>query len=263
MSRPRARGRPADALAALQSAERLAARLAGPHLLALRVRASLLHALVRMGEVERAEQVLGDVTGQDRDRAEMRMATAALRLAQHDPGAATAMLGPVLDGSVLADWSPWAAQAFWLEAIAQDALGDESAADRALERALDLAGPDGVLSLFLLHPAPGLLDRHAGQRTAHAALIAGILSELAGQAHASPAWSRPLPGPLRDSETRVLRYLPTNLTLPEIARELHVSHNTVKTHIRSLYAQLGAHCRGEAVDRARVLGLLAPAAHRC
>ena len=60
----------------------------------------------------------------------------------------------------------------------------------------------------------------------------------------------------------MLRYLPTNLTLPEIARELHISHNTVKTHIRSLYTQLGAHRRGEAVDRARALGLLAPAAHR-
>jgi LuxR family maltose regulon positive regulatory protein len=52
------------------------------------------------------------------------------------------------------------------------------------------------------------------------------------------------------------------LTLPEIARELHVSHNTVKTHIRSLYTKLGAHGRAEAVGRARALGLLAPAAYR-
>ena len=69
------------------------------------------------------------------------------------------------------------------------------------------------------------------------------------------------PQPLR-YEIRVLRYLPTNLTLPEIARELRVSHNTVKTQVRSLYAQLGAHRRAEAVDRARALGLLAPAAYR-
>jgi len=60
----------------------------------------------------------------------------------------------------------------------------------------------------------------------------------------------------------VLRYLPTHLTLPEIARELYVSHNTVKTHIRSLYTKLGAHGRAEAVGRARALGLLAPAAYR-
>jgi LuxR family transcriptional regulator, maltose regulon positive regulatory protein len=259
-----ARGHHADALAALRAGERLAGRLTAPHLLIPRARASLLHVLVRLGDTEHAEQALGGLGEQDRGRAEIRMATAALRLAQHDPRAATAVLGPVLDGSVPVDWPPWAAQAFWLEAIARDALGDPAAAGRALEHALDLAElaePDAALQLFLLYPAPGLLERHA-HRTGHAALIAGILSRLAGQAHAPPTGPTPLPGPLRDSEIRVLRYLPTNLTLPEIARELHISHNTVKTHIRSLYTQLGAHRRGEAVDRARALGLLAPAAHR-
>ena len=55
-----------------------------------------------------------------------------------------------------------------------------------------------------------------------------------------------------------MRYLPTNLTGPEIARELSISRNTVKTHIRNLYAKLGVHTRTEAVTRARALGLLAP-----
>jgi LuxR family maltose regulon positive regulatory protein len=54
----------------------------------------------------------------------------------------------------------------------------------------------------------------------------------------------------------VLRYLPTKLSVPEIANELSVSPNTVKAHIRHLYAKLGTHRRGEAV--ARALGLLAP-----
>jgi hypothetical protein len=73
-----------------------------------------------------------------------------------------------------------AGQAFLLEAIARDALGDQAAAGRALERALDLAEPDGALLWFLLHPAPGLLERNARQGTAHAALIARILDLLAG-----------------------------------------------------------------------------------
>jgi ATP/maltotriose-dependent transcriptional regulator MalT len=60
------------------------------------------------------------------------------------------------------------------------------------------------------------------------------------------------------TEIRVMRYLPTNLTGPEIARELSISRNTVKTHIRNLYAKLGTHTRAEAVTRARALGLLAP-----
>ena len=56
----------------------------------------------------------------------------------------------------------------------------------------------------------------------------------------------------------MLRYLPTNLTAQEIATELSVSRNTVKTHIRNLYVKLGTHRRAEAVTRARDLGLLAP-----
>ena len=63
-----------------------------------------------------------------------------------------------------------------------------------------------------------------------------------------------------DSESRVLRYLPTHLTAPEIAAELWLSVNTVNTHMRHLYAKLGVHSRHEAVDRARALGLLAPSA---
>jgi LuxR family transcriptional regulator, maltose regulon positive regulatory protein len=252
------RGRVADALAAFRTAE----RLAGPHPLARPLRAWLVHTLVRLGEIEDAEQVLAGLSEGDRDRGDMRIALAALRLAQHDPRAVTAVLKPVLDGSVSFDWAPWAAQAFVLEAIALDALGETTAAGRALERALELAGPDGALPLFLLYPARGLLERQAGHHPAHAAMIAESLRLLASQVTGPPAGHRPLLEPLRDSEVRVLRYLPTNLTLPEIARELRVSHNTVKTHIRSLYTQLGAHRRAEAVDRARALGLLAPAAPR-
>jgi LuxR family maltose regulon positive regulatory protein len=64
--------------------------------------------------------------------------------------------------------------------------------------------------------------------------------------------------PLSQSEIRVLRYMPTNLSAPEIARELSVSVHTVRTHIRHLFAKLGAHRRTEAVARARALGVLAP-----
>jgi len=118
-----------------------------------------------------------------------------------------------------------------LEAIARDALGDEDAAGRALERALDLAETDGALFLFLLNPAPDLLERHARHRTSQAALIADILSLLAGRTPAPPrAGPRPPLEPLSDSEIRVLRYLPTNLSGPEIADQLSVSHNTVRTH---------------------------------
>jgi LuxR family transcriptional regulator, maltose regulon positive regulatory protein len=61
---------------------------------------------------------------------------------------------------------------------------------------------------------------------------------------------------LTDTEVRVLHYLPTHLTVQEIARELSRSVDTVKTHVRHLYMKLDAHSRSEAVRRARSLGLL-------
>jgi LuxR family transcriptional regulator, maltose regulon positive regulatory protein len=254
------RGRDADALAAFLAAERLAGRLDAPHLLVARTRAWLLLALVRLGDSERAEQALARLGEHDRDGGEVRITTAMLRLAQDDPSAATAMLAPVLDDSAPVPRLSWLAQAFLLEAIARDALGDEGAAGQALERALDLAEPDGALAPFLLSPAPGLLERHARHRTAHAALIADIQSLLAAPMTAPLA--RPPLEPLRDSEIRVLRYLPTNLSGPEIAAELYISPNTVRTHLRNLYAKLGTHRRADTVARARALGLLAPSPHR-
>ena len=258
-----ARGRAADALAAFRAAERLAGHLAAPHPLARPMRAWLVHALVRLGETEHAEQVLADLGEPDRDRGEMRIALAVLRLAQDDPHAATVALAPVLDGSARTGWRSWLVEAFLLEAIARDALGDPAAADRAAERALDLAEPDGALLWFLLQPARDLLERHARQRTAHAALLAEILDLLAGNKPASPAGGpRPPLEPLSGSEIRVLRYLPTHLSAREIASELSVSTSTVKTHMRNLYAKLGAHSRAEAVESGRALRLLAPSARQ-
>jgi len=249
--------RAADAVAAFQAAE----RLAGPHPVARPMRAWLLRALVSRGDTEQAEQALAGLSEHDRNRGEMRIATAVLRLAQHDPHASAAALAPVLDGSAPVDRRTWLVQAFLLEAIARDALGDPAAAGRALERALDIAEPDGTLMAFLLHPAPGLLERHARQRTAHGALLAQILDLLAGNRPAPrPAGPRPPLEPLSNAEIRVLRYLPTYLSAPEIAGELSVSTSTVKTHLRNLYAKLGAHSRAGAVESARALGLLAPSA---
>jgi LuxR family transcriptional regulator, maltose regulon positive regulatory protein len=171
----------------------------------------------------------------------------------------------------------WVIQAFLLEAAARDRLGEPDAAERAAERALALAQDDGMLVPFLLHPAPGLLERHARHCRSHAGLISQILNLRADQKPTSPpgepeflpeppgnegggggaqAMCGGLPEALSDSETRVLRYLPTNLTAPEIAGQLYLSVHTVKTHMRHVYNKLGAHGRGEAVETARAHGLL-------
>jgi len=195
---------------------------------------------------------------------------AALRLASDDPQAAADALAPVLDGSVSGVRRVRMVTAMLLEARARDALGDQAAAGRVLERALDITASNGIVLPFLLDPAPALLDRHRRYRTAHPALISQILDLLSGTTGSAPSpasqagWarSRGLDEQLTDSETRVLRYLPTHLTAHEIAAELSVSVNTVSTHRLHLYAKLGVHSRHEAVDRARALGLLAPSARR-
>jgi len=275
-----ARGRHADAIAAFRAALRLAETLISPHTLATPMRAHMLQALVLLGETGRAERSLASLDPRERDGGEMRNVIALLRLAQHDPQRATTTLAPVLDGSVRVH-PVWLVAAALLEAIARDELGDADAAGRAMERALNLAGPDLVLFPFLIYPVPALLERHAQDCANHAPLVTEILTLLSPQAGAP--WGPPggfggmespqdrgdlggsppqlVPPPqlaLSQSETRVLRYLPTNLSTLEIARELSVSVNTVRTHIRHVCGKLGAHGRTEAVARARALGLLAP-----
>jgi LuxR family maltose regulon positive regulatory protein len=257
-------GRHDAALHAFQAAERLAASLVTPHTLAPRLRSHLLQTLARMGQTRRVEQALAEMNRPDRERGEIRIAEASLRLAQDDPQAAATVLTPVIDGSApLHNAHLWEVQAFLLKAIACDALGDAAAARRALERALDLAEPERLLFPFLYDPPPELLDRHRRHGTSHAGLIAQILNVLAGQQPGSrPSGPPRLREPLSHAEARVLRYLPTKLSAPEIADEMYLSVNTVKTHMRHVYDKLGAHRRHEAVEQARALGLLAPSPRR-
>ena len=166
-------------------------------------------------------------------------------------------------------------QAYLLEAIARDALGDPDAG-RALERALDLAEADGAVFCICSPPRAGddRASRPSWRRSCrpdrtHSRLAGPDPEGYARAKGGMKGWVRPGSGgsspqglalhePLTESETRVLRYLPTNLQVPEIARELSLSVNTVRTHTRHLYEKLDAHSRTGAVERARALSLLAP-----
>jgi LuxR family transcriptional regulator, maltose regulon positive regulatory protein len=262
-----ARGRDQDVLATFLAAERLSRLLRTPEWPLMRTRALRLHALVRLGETGRAEQDIAEISQQGRAIGEIRIAMAALRIAQDDPHAATVALAPVLCGAAPVPPTTWLAHAYLLEAIARDALGDPAAAGNAMRRALDIAEPDGALTAFLFHPPTReLFDRYAPDRSEQAPLVAEIRSLLPAEtgpgAHGGPppglADSPRLVDPLSQSEIRVLRYLPTNLSAAEIALELSVSVTTVRTHIRHLFLKLGAHRRTDAVAAARAVGLLAP-----
>ena len=182
---------------------------------------------------------------------EIRNAIAELRLAQNDPQAAAASLAPVRTGAVPLANPGWMTHAHWLEAIAREALGDAAAAGRALELALDCGESDGLTLSFVVHPGPGRTAvRHSQTLTSHAALIAETLSRLPGGGGAPVTTAVPPPVELlTESETRILRYLPTNLPAPEIARNLCVSVHTVRTHMQHVYEKLGVHDRTRAVEQ--------------
>ena len=252
-----ARGHYGQAEAALRTGERLPALLAAPRAVADHARGFLLQTLLKLGATDRVRTALAELDERELASGEMRMVRAVLELAERDPGGAIAALAPVLGGTEALFHPNWQVVAFLLEAIAHGANGGTAEAGRALERALDLAEPEGLLLPFIFYPARELLERHRRSRTAHAALIAQILDRV-GSRHTAPPAAERLLEPLTASETRVLRYLPTNLTLKEIANELHLSENTVKTHVRQLYNKLSVHSRSKGVKRARELALLAP-----
>jgi LuxR family transcriptional regulator, maltose regulon positive regulatory protein len=141
-----------------------------------------------------------------------------------------------------------------VEAVARENL-HEPGAVAALEQALELSEPEGLLCPFLVAGAPlrDVLRRHAGLCDANAPRLAQILDALPRQREdAAPGPVEPL----SERERAVLRLMPTILANSEIAGELFVSVNTVKTHARSIYRKLDVGSRREAVARACDLGLL-------
>jgi LuxR family maltose regulon positive regulatory protein len=157
---------------------------------------------------------------------------------------------PLVPGSTLVE-------AHLLAGLAQLDLGDRKAAAAAAEAALAAAEPDRLMFPFALTGAAELLDTVPRHETAHRSLLCDIVDLLRGEvAQSYDREHPPRPDELSPSELRVLRYLPTNLTRPDMARELYVSVNTVNTHIRNIYSKLGARDRSSAVSRARELRLL-------
>src|SRR4029077_10344127 len=133
------------------------------------------------------EEDIAEIAEQGQLSGEIRMALAALRIAQDDPHGATVALAPVLSGAVPVAPATWLSLACLLETVARDALGDPAAARDSLRRALDAATPDGVLATFLFHPpARELFDRYAPDRGAQAALVAEMLTLLPAQPSEGP-----------------------------------------------------------------------------
>jgi LuxR family maltose regulon positive regulatory protein len=140
-----------------------------------------------------------------------------------------------------------------LTALVHDAQGHRSTAVDCLSAAFTTAPePDAYARLFLAEGEPMLtLLRHAQRHGAADGHPARVLA-----AHDRPTPNQALVDPLSERETQVLRLLDSDLTGPEIARSLFVSHNTVRTHTRHIFAKLQVTTRRSAVLRAAELRLL-------
>jgi LuxR family maltose regulon positive regulatory protein len=143
--------------------------------------------------------------------------------------------------------------AWLIDALARHGLGQLDAASRSLEQALAIASGEGYRRPFVGPlPTRRLLERHLARPTAYGPLVAELLDALARDCGAPPG----LLEPLSERERAVLRLLPTLLSYPEIAGELFVSVNTVKTHVKTIYRKLDVTSRRDAVTRARELRLI-------
>ena len=250
-----ARGEHQPALEALTAAVQAQSLLTGVHILA----PVIAEWLARLGMPDEARATLDKFATEHEWIDAIDLARAAINLAEGDPATALADLGDVQRMMPPHGLPAYAlVEAHLLAGLAHLALGDRNAAAAAGEAALAAAEPDRLIFPFVMSNAGDLLGVLPRHQTAHSALLADVVDLLRGAPapRATPERRPPTEG-LSPSELRVLRFLPTNLTRPEIARSLHVSVNTVNTHIRSIYSKLGATDRSSAVRQARELRLLA------
>ena len=142
-----------------------------------------------------------------------------------------------------------------LQALSDHARGDTAGALAALERALTLAEPEGYVRVFAGEGPPmASLLRAAAKQGITPSHVHRLLAAV-NRSEDTPS-QRGLVEPLSERELEVLRLLGSDLDGPDIARELTVSLNTLRTHTKSIYAKLGVNSRRAAVRQAAELNLL-------
>jgi LuxR family maltose regulon positive regulatory protein len=142
-----------------------------------------------------------------------------------------------------------------LQALTHQAQDDISAALLALRQALLLAEPEGYIRMFVDEGFPmAVLLEKAAQHGIAPNYIRQLLAALDSVSDKTPV-RQVLIEPLSERELDVLRLLRTDLTGPEMARELIVSLNTLRTHTKNIFSKLGVNNRRAAVRRAEELAL--------
>jgi LuxR family transcriptional regulator, maltose regulon positive regulatory protein len=254
----RADGDPARAREALEAALAQAER-GVPAWIGALVAVGAAEASLTDGDVETAEAHLQVAEGfgeRGPVAAALVLARARLRLqrgAPEDVAAAFAATRALVDAEGAGDGVRIAALV--LQALAQAAAGDTRAAQATLARAVRRAEREGFVRTFVeAGPACAALLAGVGHPYAARLRAAFAPQDLAGVG--VPGAGTEAPGPT-ERERDILRALASGRTYGRVADDLGVSVNTVRFHVKNLYAKLEVGTRLEAVDRARQLGWLA------
>ncbi|WP_168176657.1 LuxR C-terminal-related transcriptional regulator [Williamsia sp. 1135] len=256
-----ARQEASTARTALHRLDLSAASTSLPALLVAWSRVCRAEVAMAVGEPHIALDVIGDL-GDPGDPVEdvgyvsslMRITRAKALLELARPAAALEELRPA---GRFAGFRALAAEGALLEAAAQGHLRRDNIAVERIGAAVALSAPIGLRRPFLRQDAqiPIQLNRYirlSGDRSSFVTELAGtfgVVTELT----TPPAT---VLQSLTERELAVLKYLPTMLKSSEIAADLFVSVNTVKTHQRSIYRKLGVSNRREAVESARYWEML-------
>jgi LuxR family transcriptional regulator, maltose regulon positive regulatory protein len=212
--------------------------------------------LAARGDLEAAHAALDRTSARAGESAAIALLRARLALAEGQPEVALAILEcwPEAELTHLG----LRIEACVLTAVARHALHDEDSAGEAVEHALALAGPNSYRRPFLDcgSAVPVLLEQRIRWGTAHRSFAGELLAACRKRAPSVAVTRAELLEPLSGREQSVLRFLPTMMSNAEIAGELFVTSNTVKTHLKSIYRKLAVSRRRDAVERARALELL-------
>jgi LuxR family maltose regulon positive regulatory protein len=170
--------------------------------------------------------------------------------------AATGLLKRLLEAAEEGDRTGSVIEILVLQALAHELRGDIPAALVPLERALVLAEPEGYVRRFVDEGARMAVLLDAAVERGTAPRYVGRLLRAFGNTPDIPTAKQVLVEPLSGRELDVLRLLATDLGGPDIARELVVSLNTVRTHTKNIFAKLGVNNRRSAIRKAEELDLL-------
>jgi LuxR family maltose regulon positive regulatory protein len=240
-------GDPVGALSSLRTTVAGADRV--PPALADRVSEVQADLLCLIGDLTRAREVLAGLRGLA--TAGWTRAVARLHLVEGDLAAAEEVLAAFPDDGATVRGQ---VEGGVLRSLVL-APRDRAAALSRLDDALCAAAPLGMRRPFLVRGAElrDLLSARIEAGTAASAFALDLVRRMSGQGSRPPA---ALAATLTDREQLVLRYLSSALSNAEIAAELYLSVNTIKTHQRMVYRKLGAAGRRDAVRRAKELRLL-------